>query len=145
VRANPGLPGLRAIVALALSEAGRPDEARTLLEPAVASGFTDAPHDLTWLSVACIYAHVAAGLEDPAVAAVLYRALEPFSEQVAFPAFGVWGPVGLYLGSLAIVLGDPAGAEHHLQQAARIAIRAGAPIWEARAVNRLGQPAVPAR
>jgi hypothetical protein len=43
------------------------------------------------------------------------------------------------------VLGDPAGAEHHLQQAARIAIRAGAPIWEARAVNRLGQPAEPAR
>ena len=145
VRANPGLPGLRAIVALALSEAGRPDEARTLLEPAVASGFTDAPHDLTWLSVACIYAHVAAGLDDSAVAAVLYRALEPFSEQVAFPAFGVWGPVGLYLGSLALVLGDPAGAERHLQQAARIAIRAGAPIWEARAVNRLGRLAEPAR
>ena len=145
VRANPGLPGLRAIVALALSEAGRPDEARPLLEPAVASGFTDAPHDLTWLSVACIYAYVAADLDDPAVAAVLYRALEPFSEQVAFPAFGVWGPVGLYLGSLALVLGDPAGAEHHLQQAARIAIRAGAPIWEARAVNRLGQLPEPAR
>jgi tetratricopeptide (TPR) repeat protein len=145
VRANPGLPGLRAIVALALSEVGRSDEARALLEPAVASGFAETPYDLTWLSVACIYARVAAVLDESAVAAVLYRALEPFSEQVAFPAFGVWGPVGLYLGSLALVLGDPAGAEHHLQQAARIAIRAGAPIWEARAVSQLRLPAGPAR
>ena len=139
------MPGFRATLALALVEAGRREEARRLLEQAVASSFPDTPHDITWLTVACIYAHVAAGLEDPAAAAVLYRALEPFSEQVAFPAFGVWGPVGLYLGSLALVLGDPAGAEHHLQQAARIAIRAGAPIWEARAVNRLGQLAEPAR
>jgi hypothetical protein len=145
VRANPGLPGLRAIVALALSEVGRTAEAHKLLEPAVASGFADAPHDLTWVSVACIYAHVAAGVEDSAAAAVLYRALEPFSEQVAFPAFGVWGPVSLYLGSLAVVLGDPAAADRHLQQAARVAIRAGAPIWEARAVNRLGHLTEPAR
>jgi hypothetical protein len=145
VRDNPGVPGFRAILALSLSEAGRPEEAHKLLARAVASSLPGAPHDVSWLTVVCAFAHVAAGLDDSAAAAVLYRALEPFSEQVAFPAFGVWGPVGLYLGSLAIVLGDPAGAEHHLQQAARIAIRAGAPIWEARAVNRLGQPAEPAR
>jgi tetratricopeptide (TPR) repeat protein len=145
VRDNPGVPGFRALLALSLSEAGRPEEAHKLLERAVASSLPDAPHDVAWLTVACAFAHVAAGLEDPAAAAVLYRALEPFSEQVAFPAFGVWGPVGLFLGSLALVLRDPAGAEHHLQQAARIAIRAGAPIWEMRAVNRLGQLAEPAR
>jgi hypothetical protein len=145
VRQTPGVPGFRATLALALVEAGRREEARRLLEQAIASSFPDTPHDIAWLTVACIYAHVAASLEDPAAAAVLYRALDPFGEQVAFPAFGVWGPVGLYLGSLALVLGDPAGAEHHLQQAARIAMRAGAPIWEARAVNRLGRLAEPAR
>ncbi|HEV7174723.1 MAG TPA: BTAD domain-containing putative transcriptional regulator [Solirubrobacteraceae bacterium] len=145
VRQTPGVPGFRATLALALVEAGRGEEARRLLEQAIASSFPDTPHDIAWLTVACIYAHVAASLEDPAAAAVLYRALDPFGEQVAFPAFGVWGPVGLYLGSLALVLGDPAGAEHHLQQAARIAMRAGAPIWEARAVNRLGRLAEPAR
>jgi DNA-binding SARP family transcriptional activator len=145
VRQTPGVPGFRATLALALFEAGRVDEAHRLVEQAVASSFPDTPHDIAWLTAACIYAYVAAGLEDPAAAAVLYRALEPFSEQVAFPAFGVWGPVGLYLGSLALVRGDPAGAEHHLQQAARVAIRAGAPIWEARAVNRLGQLTEPAR
>ncbi|MEA2144716.1 MAG: hypothetical protein QOG59_303, partial [Solirubrobacteraceae bacterium] len=72
-------------------------------------------------------------------AAPLYRMLEPWSEQIAFPAFGVWGPVGLYLGSLALVLGDGAAAERHLVAATRAAIRAGAPLWEARAASQLGQ------
>jgi len=144
VRGNPGVPGFRALLALALSEAARPDEAHKLLEPAVASSLPVAPHDVAWLTVMCTFAHVAAGLEDAAAAAVLYRSLEPFSDQVAFPAFGIWGPVGLYLGPLASVLGDAAGAERHLQQAARVAIRAGAPIWEARALNGLGQLAEPA-
>jgi hypothetical protein len=144
-RDNPGVPGFRALLALALSEAGRADDAHKLLELAVASSLPDAPHDVAWLTVACAYAHVAAGVADPTAAAVLYRALEPFGEQLAFPAFGVWGPVGLYLGSLAAVLGEPAGAAHHLQQAARIAVRAGAPIWEARALHRLEHLAEPAR
>ena len=145
VRKTPGVPGFRATLALALLEAGRPEEAHRMLEQAIASSFPDTPYDVAWLTVACIYAYVAAGLEDSAAAAVLYRVLEPFGEQVAFPAFGVWGPVGLYLGPLALMLGDPAAAEHHLQQAARIAIRAGAPIWETRAVNRLEELAEPAR
>jgi hypothetical protein len=65
--------------------------------------------------------------------------LEPWGEQIAFPAFGVWGPVRLHLGSLAHVLGDSASAEHHLMEAARTSIRAGAPLWEQRATERLEQ------
>jgi DNA-binding SARP family transcriptional activator len=145
VRDNPGVPGFRALLALALSEARRPEEARKLLRSAVASSLPGDPHDVAWLTVVCALAQVAADLEDTAAAAVLSRSLEPFGEQVAFPAFGVWGPVGLYLGSLAVVLGDPAGAEHHLQQAARTAIKAGAPIWEARAAKRLERLIEPAR
>ena len=145
VRDNPGVPGFRALLALALSEARRPEEARKLLRGAVASSLPSAPHDVAWLTVVCALAQVAADLEDSATAAVLSRSLEPFGEQVAFPAFGVWGPVGLYLGSLAVVLGDLAGAEHHLQQAARTAIKAGAPIWEARAAKRLERLIEPAR
>jgi hypothetical protein len=145
VRDNPGVPGFRALLALALSEDGRREGAQKLLRNALASSLPTAPHDVAWLTVACVLAQVAADLEDSAAAAVLYRSLEPFGEQIAFPAFGVWGPVGLYLGSLALVLGDPVCAEHHLQQAARIAIRAGAPIWEARAVKRLELLTEPAR
>jgi hypothetical protein len=65
--------------------------------------------------------------------------LEPWSEQIAFPAFGVWGPVDLYLGALASALGDRTVAERHLLEAARTAIRAGAPIWEARASRQFEQ------
>ena len=71
--------------------------------------------------------------------------LEPWSGQIVFPAFGVWGPVGLYLGPLARLLGDLDAAERHLLEAARAAIRAGAPIWEARATGQLGRLAELAR
>jgi tetratricopeptide (TPR) repeat protein len=145
VRDNPGVPGFRATLALALSEAGRLEEARKLIEQPVASGFVDLPYDVTWLAVACIYAHVSSSLGDSQAARVLYPMLEPWSEQIAFPAFGVWGPVSLYLGSLALMLGDVDAAERHLLAAARAAIRAGAPIWEARAASRLGQLAQMAR
>jgi DNA-binding SARP family transcriptional activator len=139
VHDNPGVPGFRATLALALTEASRPEEARKLVAQAMVSSFRDLPYDVTWLAVACIYGHVSSRLGDVVAAAPLYRMLEPWSEQIAFPAFGVWGPVGLYLGSLALVLGDGAAAERHLVAAARAAIRAGAPLWEARAASQLGQ------
>jgi DNA-binding SARP family transcriptional activator len=136
---NPGVPGFRVTLALALSEAEHPEEARKLVELSLASNFGDLPDDVTWLAVVCIYALVCSRLGHVPAAAVLYRMLEPWSEQIAFPAFGVWGPVGLYLGSLALLLGELDAAEHHLLEAARAAIRAGAPIWEAHAASQLGR------
>ena len=62
---------------------------------------------------------------------------EPWSEQIAFPAFGVWGPVSLYLGLLALVFGDREAAQRHLLEARRAAIVAGAPIWEGHATRQL--------
>jgi hypothetical protein len=145
VRDNPGMPGFRATLALAFAASSRRDEAARLVAQAMASEFRELPRDVAWLAVACIYAHVSASLEDRAAAAVLYRVLEPWAEQIAFPAFGVWGPVALYLGSLAVVLGDTAAAERHLIEAGRAAVRAGAPIWEARAATLLERLAQPAR
>ncbi|HEY2437852.1 MAG TPA: tetratricopeptide repeat protein, partial [Solirubrobacteraceae bacterium] len=139
VQDNPGVPGFRATLALALIEASRPDEAATLLKQSLASGFRDLPYDVTWLAVICIYAHVSSRLENAEAAAALYLVAEPWSEQIVFPAFGVWGPVSLYLGSLALVLGDRQAAERHLLQAARAAALAGAPLWEAHAADQLGR------
>jgi tetratricopeptide (TPR) repeat protein len=137
VNDNPGVPGFRATLALALVQASRFDEAHTLLEPAVATSFRDLPYDVTWLAVACIYAQVSCELGNVRGARALYRMLEPWSSQIAFPAFGVWGPVSLHLGSLALTLGDRGSARQHLNQAARAAIRAGAQNWEARANTKL--------
>ena len=133
VHDNPGVPGFRATLALALSDGSRFDEARQLIDQAVAVEFRDIPYDVTWLAVTCIYAHVVSQIGHVAAARTLYRMLKPWSEQIAFPAFGVWGPVNLYLGTLASVLDDRSDAERHLLEAARTAIRAGAPVWEARA------------
>jgi DNA-binding SARP family transcriptional activator len=138
-RDNPGVPGFRATLALALTEASRPEEARKLVRSRVATNFRDLPYDVTWLTVLCIHAQVSCSLRDVRAATVLYRMLEPWSEQIAFPAFGVWGPVSLYLGSLALMLGEVDAAEHHLLEAARAAIRAGAPIWEEHAASQLGR------
>jgi hypothetical protein len=145
VDANPGVPGFRVTLALALLEATRPDDARKLMGPLMASNFRDLPYDVTWLSVVCICALISIGLGELAAAADLYELLEPWSDQIAFPAFGVWGPVSLYLGSLALALGDGDAAERHLLEAARAAIRAGAPIWEAHAASQLEQLVEPAR
>jgi DNA-binding SARP family transcriptional activator len=134
---NPGVPGFRATLALALSEVLRLDEARTILDKAAAASFAEVPRDLTWLAVVCIYAHVGAKLGDLPAARTLYGMLEPWGDQIAYPAFGVWGPVALYLGSLAVTIGDTAGAERHLSEAARAAARADAPIWEERAASQL--------
>ena len=136
-RDNPGVPGFRATLALALSATPRTEEARGLLERAVASRLGERPHDVTWLAVTCILAQVSSRLGHAASAAPLYRILEPWNGQIAFPAFGVWGPVALHLGSLALVLGEPGAAAAHLANATEAAIRAGAPLWEQRAAGEL--------
>jgi DNA-binding SARP family transcriptional activator len=139
VKDNPGVPGFRATLALAFSEASRVQDARNLVDQAMTSTFRHVPRDVTWLTVMCVYAHVSAGLEHLAAAAALYPMLAPWSQQIAFPAFGVWGPVGLYLGSLARVLGDLDAAKRHLTEAAHAATRAGAPIWGASAADQLAR------
>jgi hypothetical protein len=139
VAQNPGVPGFRAVVALALSESGRIEEAGTLFQEAAAARFGDLPYDVTWLSVICIYALLASRLRDEAAVQTLYGLLQQWCDQIAFPAFGVWGPVSLYLGSLALAVGDHASAEHQLSVAARVAARMRAPHWEARAHRHLAQ------
>jgi DNA-binding SARP family transcriptional activator/type II secretory pathway predicted ATPase ExeA len=135
VQDNPGVPGFRADLALALSEDMRFEEARAIIDQAAAASFRDIPQDVTWLAVACIYAHVSSRLGCLSAAETLYALLEPWAEQIAFPAFGVYGPVELYLGSLALALEDVDGAERHLAKAAQAAAQAGAPLWEARAAS----------
>ncbi len=129
VAANPGVPGFRATLALAQLQDGRVIEAEAALTRAVALGFEDLPRDVTWLAVICIYAQVASQLERAPAATAVYELLAPWEEQIAFPAFGVWGPVALHLSALAICTGDLERARRHLASAADMAERAGAPLW----------------
>ncbi len=128
---NPGVPGFRATLALAYVQAGDDEAARGLLAEAAANGFADLAYDVTWLTVACLYAHVSAHLGDTASARRLYDLLLPYRDQLAYPYFGAWGPVELYLGELASALGDEA-AVAHLDAAAQVSVRLGATCWAAR-------------
>ncbi len=122
VDANPGVPAFRATFALALTEGSRLAEAQAILDQATASGFDDLPFDVTWLAAVCIYAYVSSVLADAPSAEMLYRLLEPWHEQIVFPAFGVWGPVDLYLGALARVVNELDAARRHLAKAAETAV-----------------------
>jgi hypothetical protein len=144
VTENPGVPGFRATLALAQLQAGRRGDAEELLAADASSGFSDLPRDVTWLAVICIYAQVAAQLCLLPPAAMLYELLEPWEAQIAFPAFGMWGPVAVHLGSLALCTGDVAAARRHLTHAQEKARHAGAPLWQAWAeglLNRLTEAA----
>ena len=139
VDANPGVPAFRATFALALTQGSRLEEARAIVDQASAAEFQDLPFDVTWLAALCIYARVSSVLADVASAKKLYKLLEPWRDQIAFPAFGVWGPVELYLGALALVVNELDAAGHHLAQAAQAASLAGAPLWQARAEDLFSQ------
>lgn len=129
---NPGIPGFRSTLALALVENGELEEAQALLAIDAASGFRDLAYDVTWLTVLCVYAHVSARVGDRAAATALRELMLPCRAMVAYPYFGAWGPVEHYLGALAITCGDLDAAEDHLNAADTVNARARASAWAAR-------------
>jgi len=129
VEANPGIPGFRAILARALSQLGRWDEARQAIAPSAAVAFADLPYDVTWLTVTCIYADCAAKLADRDAALLLLKLLEPWSELISYPGFGVGASVSHWLAELALSLGELDRADRHHADAVRLHERLGGPIW----------------
>ncbi len=130
VRDNPGIPALRALLALSCLEAGLRDEAAELL---TTESLSELPRDVTWLAGQVIWAHVCAGVGDADRAASLYARLEAFAAQIAYTGISAWGDVDHALGRLAALLGRYDDAERHLLASAERYQRAEAPIWLARA------------
>jgi len=131
-RDNPGIPAYRGALARAYCQAGRPDEARSLLSAAAADGFGDLPEDLLWTYGMVTFAEAAILLEDIDAAAVLYDALAPFDDQVSYLGTTCEGPIAHYLGGLAVVLDERGLAERHLRTAADFARRAKSPFFACR-------------
>ena len=136
---NPGIPGFRSILALALLAAERVDDSRRVLRIDGDTGFQELARDVTFLSVVCIFARVAGRVGDAEAAELLYRLLEPFAPLIAYPGFAAWGPVALFLGELATARGDLTAAERHLRAAAERGAQCRAPVWSARADLELGR------
>ena len=126
-------------MARALLQAGRHEEAQSLLDKAVATAFTELPDDLLWAYGLSTYAEVAIQLDHRGAAALLYEQLEPFDGYLTFVGTACEGPIAHYLGGLATVLGRFEEAERHLATAAELADVAGSPFYRARTLIEQGR------
>lgn len=139
MEANPGLPTIRASVAMAYAQAQRLDDVSRLL-----SEFADTnyflPQDTAWLNGMTEYADAAIYCGDRVFAHALYGVLEPWADQFS-SAGGLTaeGPVCLYLGGLASVLERYDEADRHLMVAADLCERNGMKFFAALTHLRRGQ------
>lgn len=132
VSTYPGLALFKAWLALAVTHAGRPEEARILLQPSVEAAFTDVRRDIVWLSTLCLYAEVCVRTGQLDAATALYEQIRPFADQVVFNSSIVLGSAHWFLGRLAGALGDSEASSRHLAQAAEVHRRLDAPAMLAR-------------
>jgi class 3 adenylate cyclase len=123
MHANPGLPTIRASLAMALAQAERPDDASRILSEFAATGYA-LPEDAAWLNGMTEYADAAVNCGDRVAAQALYDLLSPW--ETHFSAAGgltAEGPVSMHLGGLATVLARYDDAERHLSHAAELCTR----------------------
>jgi class 3 adenylate cyclase len=132
VAATPGLPILRAALAMACSETGRREEARRLFAVDAGNGFSGVPYDLLWGGSLAVYASVCRDLGDVQAAAVLYEKLASSSGLLAFAVIVTLGATDHHLGELATTLSRFDHAETHFAAAEVFHERIGAPSWLAR-------------
>ena len=120
-----------------LADQGRVAEVREIW-PGGSHAVGPYPPDM-WLIVTVGQAKVAAALEDREWAAQVCEQLAPFPELhvVRGPLGGYEGPVALYCGQLAAVLGRFEEAEHFLREALLRAGGIGSPPFEAVARHQL--------
>lgn len=130
--ANPNIPSFGPMLAVALCEAGRNEEASELLREITQERFSSVVRGSIWLSTLGRWAVVATRLEDRPAAAELYRQMLPYADHFLWNLVGLWGAACYHLGTLAAVLGRSEDAEQHLRQAETMHMGMAAPIWLAR-------------
>ena len=132
VRENPGLPGLRASLALAYCALNRDDHARTLLTEECDTRFAGVPYDQFWVVTFVQWGLVAGRLHDSAAAAVLMPILAPWSDQFAFTGAHLFGSVAHALAVCEATLERHADATARFTGALAAYESFGAPAWAAR-------------
>jgi tetratricopeptide (TPR) repeat protein len=130
VEEQPRLPGFRALLAWALANSAKLEEARVLVDVEARDGFK-IPRDITWLASSCIWSEVVARVDHTEAARFLFEQLEPWAAQLAFADIGVFGATAHYLGMLAACFDDRDAAERFFVQALDIHTTMGAPFFVA--------------
>jgi hypothetical protein len=126
VRQGTALPGYTMFLAMIYCDLDRTDEARSLLEPHVADGFSSLPHDLFWLPSLYVASYVVSELDWTDAAEPLFEALSPFADQMPYLGPARWCQVRYALARLASTLGRSTEADHLFNQAAHSHSRMGA-------------------
>ena len=132
VQANPGIPGLRALLASSLCWLDRREDAATILARAASDRFADIRPAADELTGHVLYAEAATQTGDREAAAILYDLIQPCADQVDWNTLFSAGHARLYLGLLASVLAEHAQSDEHLAFACEFHEANDMPLWSAR-------------
>jgi DNA-binding NarL/FixJ family response regulator len=121
-----------------IAASDRIDELRRLW-PALVEPFADFPRNAIWITATAAVAEMCCQVEDSRFALQLYASLLPFADRqvVSIAQAGSRGPVALYLGNLAALIGEWEDSEAFLQQSIVSAVSMGSPPHEAIARHAL--------
>jgi hypothetical protein len=104
-----------------------------MVDEAARDGFVHVPWDQTRLTVLALFADTASLGGVPDAAAILYKLLEPFADQVVSNAASAYGHVSTYLALAAATVGWDERADQHFARACDLQQRKGMLLWAARA------------
>jgi DNA-binding CsgD family transcriptional regulator len=122
----PAIPAFGALLAAALAEAGRVDQAQAEVERVAAGDLAALPRDLTWSLSLAMLALACHHLDDAKRAAWVRELLEPYADRnIVIGRFGAmyFGPAGYFLGLVDLTLGRPDKAVRRFEHAAAFAGR----------------------
>lgn len=132
ITTNPRLPAGRAALAAGYCWLGRPAEAAAILDEAAKDGFDEMSWDQVRMVALALYADAASQAGVPHAAEMLYRLLEPWTDQVIWNGVVGYGLCRTYLGLLAATLGWDQRADEHLAIACEFHETKDMPLWAAR-------------
>jgi hypothetical protein len=112
---------------------GRTAQGAAMVDAAARDRFDHVPWDQTRLTALALFADAASlgGVSD--AAAVLYKLLEPFADQVVSNAASAYGHVSTYLALTAATVGWDDRADDHFAVACDLQEQKGMLLWAARA------------
>jgi class 3 adenylate cyclase len=129
-RSKPtAIPG---VIALALAEAGRTQEARVMIDDVGANGFRDIPDDAALPVVECTWAEAAALSGHLRACGALYARMAPRSDTHATTGGWYLGSMARYMGLFASALERPEEADDWFGQAEAAHVALRTPPWLAR-------------
>ncbi len=132
VLGQPRAGAAAGVVAFALAEAGRLDDAAARVHEASSDRFRDVPDEAGWPFAIAMWTEAAVRVADRDAAAALHELVVPL-DGIHLATGGIMcGPAARLLAMLEHVLDRPADIDRHFGEAVEISRRLMSPVWLAR-------------